>query len=109
MFQCMFIAYLLTVATEAPYFQSPRFLLRQRPKFSSFEVQVRRGYRYCGNRGFHQVVPEKSARDGAKVATPSGPSRAMIANGLTWFSTCREDTSLLQLRTMGCVISLADV
>ena len=42
MFQCMFMSCLLRPTTEALYFQSPRFLLRQRPKFSSFEVQVRR-------------------------------------------------------------------
>jgi hypothetical protein len=34
---------LVTLATEAQYFQSPRFLIRQRPKFSSFEVQFHRG------------------------------------------------------------------
>ena len=79
MFQCMFMSCLLRPTTEALYFQSPRFLLRQRPKFSSFEVQAHREYRCCGNRGFYHPLPEKSTRDGTKVATPSVPSRAMTA------------------------------
>ena len=80
------------LATEALYVQSPRFLLRQRPKFSSFEVQAHRGCRYCGNHGLYHVVLEKGARDGAKAATPFGPLCAMIASMTRRFSSFREDT-----------------